>query len=158
MLMIKKTAFVLIALLSLPLIAQEGGFQSVADIEFVNEIADAPMARVKDAVGLFAMFYGARRPDFQNNVALLRNKGIPLPEGIQENAPLRRGLLALLAARYLHLGDSFMYRIFHTKRHAVTACVAGGIMESSGSEWDILSGGELVEVVRKVAEKAGGDK
>ncbi len=156
--MIKKTTFVLIALISLPLIAQEGGFQSVADIEFVNQVADAPMARVKDAVGLFAMFYGNRKSDFQNNVALLRSKGISLPEGMQENDPLRRGMLALLAAQYLHLGDSFMYRIFHTKRHAVTACVASGIMEVSGSEWDMLSGGELVEVIRKVAEKAGGDR
>lgn len=156
--MIKKTALLLILFLSLPLIAQEGGFQSVADIEFVNQVADLPLARVKDAVGLFAMFYGVRRPDFQNNIALLRSKGIPVPDGLQENDALRRGTLALLAAQYLRLGDSFMYRIFHTKRHAVTACVAGGIMEASGSEWDILSGGELVEVVRKVAEKAGGDK
>ncbi len=156
--MIKRTAVLLVAFLSLPLIAQESGFQSVADIEFVNQVADAPLARVSDAVGLFAMFYGARRPDFQNNIALLRSKGISIPETLQENDVLRRGTLALLAARYLDLGDSFMYRLFHTTRHAVTACVANGIMEASGSEWDILSGGELVEVVRKVAEKAGGNK
>ncbi len=156
--MLQKIMIVFIAFFSLPLIAQDGGFQSVADIEFVNEVADLPIARVKDAVGLFSMFYGVRRPDFQNNVALLRSKGIPLPDGINENDSLRRGMLALMAARYLNLGDSFMYRLFHSRRHAVTACVASGIMEYSGSEWDMLSGGELVETVRKVAERAGGNK
>ncbi|MCX7679632.1 MAG: hypothetical protein N2316_10495 [Spirochaetes bacterium] len=154
----KKIIIALVMCSALPLAAQEGGFQSVADIEFINHVADLPTARVNDAVTLFTMFYGTHKRDFHTNVAFLRTKGIILPKTVKSDDPLRRGTLALMAAQYLKLSDSFMYRIFSTKRHAVVACIADGIMVLSGSEWDILSGGELVEVMRKIAEKSGGTK
>jgi len=155
-----KKHLIVVALLlaAAPLLSQEGGIQGVADIVFVNEVADRPAATVGDALGLFAMFYGERHPGFAENAALLNQKGVAVPRGLSEGDPLRRGTLALLSARYLRLGDSFMYAIFGTGRYAVTACVANGVMEPAGGEWDILSGGELVEIVRKVAEKAGGDR
>lgn len=156
--MMKKILFFAVMLVYFPLFAQEGGFQSIADIEFINNVADLPMARIKDATSMFTLLFGTQKRDFSQNVAFLRTKGIQIPENLRGDEPLRRGMLASMAAQYLNLKDSFMYRIFKTNRHAVIACIADGIMESSGSEWDILSGGELVEVMRKIAEKSGGIK
>lgn len=154
----KHLLLVALLLLAAPLLSQEGGFQGVADIEFVNQVADRPVATVGDAVGLFAMFYGERGEGFEGNLVLLQEKGVVGKSMLNGNDALRRGVLAKMAARYLGLGDSIMYSIIGTGRYAVTVCVANEIMEPSGGEWDILSGGELVEVVRKVAEKAGGTK
>jgi hypothetical protein len=154
-----KRYLILLALLlaAVPLLSQEGGYQGVADIEFLNQVADRPVATVGDAVGLFSMFYGERRPDFAGNLEFLRQKGVA-GTGLAEADSLRRGTLAQLAARYLRLGDSLMYAVIGTGRYAVTVCVANEIMEPAGGEWDVLSGGELVEIVRKVAEKAGGSR
>ncbi|MBP7585308.1 MAG: hypothetical protein KBA61_14805 [Spirochaetes bacterium] len=157
-----KKHLILVALLiaAAPLLSQEGGFQGVADVEFVNEVADKPTATVSDAVGLFAMFYGERTPGFEGNRAFLHEKGVVGRSelNLAGNDGLRRGTLAHMAARYLGLGDSLMYSIIGTGRYAVTVCVANGVMEPAGGEWDVLSGGELVEIVRNVAEKSGGTK
>ena len=155
----KKYLILLAVLLAaVPLLSQEGGYQGVADVEFLNQVADRPVATVGDAVGLFTMFYGERRPAFSANLAFLQQKGVAGGRALAEGDSLRRGDLALMSARYLRLGDSLMYAILGTGRYAVTVCVANEVMEPAGGEWDVLSGGELVEIVRKVAEKAGGTR
>jgi hypothetical protein len=68
---------------------------------------------------------------------------------------MRKGVAARLLARYLGLTDSLLYDIFGSERYAFRACVAAGIMVADGSEWDAVSGEELLEIMRRVAEISG---
>jgi len=53
------------------------------------------------------------------------------------------------------IDDSLLYNITRAKRYAFRLCVSEGIMKFNGSEYDKISGSELIEVVSKVSEKKG---
>ena len=61
-----------------------------------------------------------------------------------------------MTAGYLDLCGSLMYMISGAERYAFRACVAEGIMRGDGSENDVISGPELVEVLGRVSEIRGG--
>ena len=60
-----------------------------------------------------------------------------------------------MVVRFLKLDDSLLYNITRAKRYAFRLCVSEGIMKFNGSEYDKISGSELIEVVSKVSEKKG---
>jgi hypothetical protein len=57
-----------------------------------------------------------------------------------------------MIARYLDLKDLLLYRLFKIERYAYQACVAAEIMEANRSEYDKLSGEELIEIMSTVDE------
>lgn len=150
----RKTAVILFAVFfALPALSQDMG-----NINYYAELGDRPTATVGDAVRLFALTLGQKPRDFAAGRQYLVKEGVFPDRGYAESDPLRRRTLAYMAARYLKLGDSIMYSIFKNERYAVTACGANGIMPPGKGEWDILSGAELMEVVARMAERAGGEK
>jgi hypothetical protein len=142
--------FIFISTLSFP--------QNITNIGFINEIADKDEATFEDGVHFFMLLTGKSPGPFQENIVKLNNAGIT--EGIQQtkDLPLRRGVLSLMLARYLNLKDSLMYRIFKTERYAYRACIANDLMHYNGSEWDKLSGGELIEIMNKASDFSGGNE
>ncbi len=42
--------------------------------------------------------------------------------------------------------------MFRTERYAFRACASRGLMDANNSEWDKLSGEELLEIMAKVSE------
>jgi hypothetical protein len=46
-----------------------------------------------------------------------------------------------------------MYSIFGTERYAYTSCVSLKLMGGGKSEWDYLSGSELIEIMSKVSAR-----
>jgi hypothetical protein len=123
---------------------------------FLDEITDKVSVTIEDAVKLYVMIIDKKPGDFDSNVAALKSAGLIKDETINKSDNLRRGLLASMIARHLKLGDSIFYMIFGTERYAYTACVAAEIMDSNGSEWDVLSGGEVVEILTRVSDRTGG--
>ncbi len=147
-------AVLLLALMfALPSAAQQMG-----NINFYAELGDRPVATVGDAVKLFAITLGKNPRDFNEAKKFLVHEGVFPDRPFAEGDALRRRTVAYMAARYLKLGDSLMYSIFKNERYAVTACGANGIMPAGKGEWDILSGGELMEIVARVAERAEGNR
>lgn len=69
--------------------------------------------------------------------------------------PLTKGMAALMTAGYLNLNDSFMYNLFGTERYAFHACVADGLMTENGSENDLMSGAQLLELMAKISARSG---
>jgi hypothetical protein len=65
-----------------------------------------------------------------------------------------------MIAGKLNLGDSLMYMILPLERYAFKACIAENIMQTEGSEWDAVSGGELIEIMTAVSVilETGGTK
>lgn len=129
--------------------------QSMSVLNYINELGNKPHAVYGDAVKLIVLDMGEKTLGFQNDLAVLNSKNITSGYALDENTALRKGVLARLIARYLDLSDSLFYNIFETERYAFRACVAAGIMVSNGSEWDPVSGEELLEIMRMTAEISG---
>ncbi len=132
--------------------------QNISNIVFINEIADKDEANYDDGVRFFMLLTGRKPGSFEENIVKLNNEGITQGIQLTKDSPLRRGALALMVARYLNLKDSFFYRIFKTERYAYRACIASDLMNYEGSEWDRLSGGELIEIMTKVSDLSGGNE
>ncbi|MBN2038520.1 MAG: hypothetical protein JW864_00660 [Spirochaetes bacterium] len=128
------------------------------NINFINEVADKEKATFSEGVHFFIMVMGESPGTFNKNIAFLNKEGITKGITQSENTPLRRGTFALMMARHLDCKDTLLFRIFETERYAYRACTANGIMSHEGSEWDILSGGELIEIMTKVSELSGGNE
>jgi hypothetical protein len=131
--------------------------QSMGDLNFINDLGDKRHAGFGDAVKFMVLEMGRNSTGFAADLALLERRGISGGyEGMKEKDPVRKGVLARMVARRLNLKDSLFYRIFGTERYAFRACAAAGIMISNGSEWDIVSGDELVEIMSQVSARSGG--
>ena len=130
--------------------------QSMNVLNYINELGDKKQAVFGDIVKLIILDMGERTVSFKSDLSVLnvRNK-IAAGYNLGENAPLRKGVAARMIARYLRLNDSLMYNIFGTERYAFRACVAADIMVADGSEWDYVSGEELLEIMRRVAVISG---
>ncbi|MFH0975302.1 MAG: hypothetical protein V1874_05905 [Spirochaetota bacterium] len=132
--------------------------QNLQSIEFINNVADKDKALYADGINFFMLVTGKKIQSFEENIRVLNREGITTGITLTKNSPLRRGALALMLARYLRLGDSLFYKIFGTERYAYRACAANKLMSYDGSEWETLSGGELIEIMTNVSELTGGNE
>ncbi len=123
--------------------------QDVSQLDWLSDLDGKSVATYGDAVRLFALQEGKK------SAVALTGTGIEL-EDYSQGDSLTKGMLAKMTARYLDLGGSLMYMIFGTERYAYRACIAYGIMRADGSENDLISGPELVEVMGKISEMKGG--
>ena len=128
------------------------------NINFINEVADKDKTTFAEGVHFFVMVMGNKPGSFVKNIKFLNKEGITKGISLKKESPLRRGAFALMMARHLDLKDSLLYMIFKTERYAYRACITNGIMSHEGSEWDTLSGGELIEIMTKVSELTGGNE
>jgi hypothetical protein len=146
----KKTVLVLLgALILSPLAAQNEG-----SIVYIQQLSQKQTAECGDAVRLFVLQNGKAYTNFNQGLEFLVQTGIlKTKEGYTEKMPLRRGLLALMTTRYLLTSDSFMYSLFGSERYAYTSCVSEKLMEGGHSEWDYISGSELIEVFGKISAR-----
>ena len=151
-----KFLFALLAVLFLgaPCFAQ----QSINDLNFINGLDRKERSTFGDAVRFIALDMGTSTSDFNSALSTLNRKNIAKGyEKLGQSTPLRRGVIARMIARYLDLNDSLWYIIFGTERYAFRACVSEGIMPSNASEWDSISGSELIEIMTRVSERSGGN-
>ena len=128
-----------------------------ADIGFIQLLAGKETATVSDAVLLFAAAEGDDAKDFESARGFLIGKGILKQRDYDPEGTLRRGLLAGMTARALGLRGSLLYVITGADRYACSACLADGIMTGDAvSEFDVISGSELVEIIGALSSRGGG--
>ena len=127
--------------------------QDMNQLNFIHSLDSKGAATYGDAVKLFAASTGAKTGSFASESALLNEQGLAL--NYEEDAPLTRGMAALMTAKYLNLKGSFMYLIFNIERYAYRACIADSLMPGNGSEFDKLSGPELLELMSLISDKKG---
>ena len=143
------------AALLLPLAGQA---QESDSANYITALGDKQQATCGDALTIFMFQLGKKPGNYTSNQETLRKEGIEVTDRA-EGESLRRGEIANMVAQHLKLSKSLFYNIFKTDRYAVKACVAAKIMTTDSSEWDLLSGEELIEIMRKAAEKEqGGSK
>lgn len=121
---------------------------------FLIALGEKKQATVEDAVTLYTYLLGKIPGTFKANVDNLKKEAIlKASKDYRPDQRLRKGLLAGMIARHLKLKDSLLYLIFGTDRYAHRACIADAIMETEGSEWDPLSGDQLIEIMGIVASR-----
>ena len=111
---------------------------SQAAIDNLSDIDQKVTATYGDALTLF-------KAETRKDVSL----------NYKKDEPLTRGMVALMAAKYLDLKGSFMYNLFGSQRYAVRACIAEELMEPDSSASDLMSGAELIEVLARIAQMSG---
>lgn len=139
-----KFLSVLILVFALPLYSQ--------GINFINTLGEKKVATYDDALQIFMMEMGKPSGGFTANKRYLDRYGITIKMDYKKDHPLRRGILCKMIARYLDIKDSLFYLIFKTERYAFRACASRGLMDANNSEWDKLSGEELLEIMLKVSD------
>ena len=131
--------------------------QDMGSIDFIHKVAEKQKTTFSDAVNFYILTLDKQPASFEANLSLLNKEGITTGYDLSGDTTLRRGVLARMVARHLKLSDSAWYNIFGSERYAFRACVAAGIMPANGSEWDKVSGEELIEIMRRVADLTGGE-
>ena len=132
--------------------------QNIKQIIYINNLGDKKTATFEDAVNFFVISLNGNPAGFKGNINSLKKVKIIIDEKYGPNDKLRRGMVAIMIARYMKLDNSLFYLIFKTERYAFRACVAKKIMQNDQSEWDILSGEELIEIMAIVDEVRGVEK
>lgn len=155
-----RLLIVVLLLVTVPLLAQRSRRgDTVKNVTFVHEIAEKDAVNFGDTVRFLVLILGKEPTNtLASDLAILKGAGITAGLQHAESIPMKKGMLALILADYLKLGDSLFYMIFKTQRYAFTACIANGIMDYDASEYDSVSGGELIEIMSKVSERASGGK
>ena len=135
--------------------------QNMNSLQFINSIADKEEVTVGEAVKLFLMITENKSGSFEENVKYLKSaKVLDSDFNTGANDALKRGLLAKMIAKKLNLKDSLLGLILPFERYAHKACIAENIMQTDTSEWDAISGGELIEIMTAVSVilETGGKK
>lgn len=153
--MLKKLLVAMYTLLIIPVMAQSPG-----NIEFINNLGEKGAATFGDAVTFFLLIENKKPGGFEANLAELNKQRITVGIEEAEDTPLTQGMLAVMIARGLKLKDSLFYLMTGSRRYAFRACVAANIMDIDSSEWDNMSGEQLIEIMAKVSEtmEAPGEK
>ena len=123
-------------ILLLSVLSVSGIAQDISQIIFINELDGKTVANYGDALRMFG---------FQE-----RTSDSYMLKGYNNDARLTKGMASLMTARFLQLKKSTMYRIFGTERYAYRACVADKLFSIDGSENDLMSGLELIELFSKI--------
>lgn len=152
--MIKKNFFVIVFGVLMLIFSSQAFSQGVESINSINKLADKDYVTVEEGMKFFVMVTTNKSQSYNNNIKMLKSKGILDADFSEEGfAVLKRGILAKMVARQLELSGSLLYLLLDVERYATKACIADGIMIYSASERDVLSGGELIEIMTAVSVK-----
>ncbi len=122
-------------------------------IQFINDLSAKKTVSFGEAVTMYMYTLGRAPAGFDADVAVLKGMKLLKAKSYDRAAPLRRGMIALVAARHLKLKGSLFFLMFDTQRYAHRACVAEDLMDAGTSEHDTLTGDEFLEVIAKIAER-----
>lgn len=134
------------AMTVLPSIASAQESDSLA---FINSLDSKKAATFSDAVIFMAYIVNGHTLGFKADLASLKAKGI-VTNVYDAKDPLKRGNLAKMIAIKLKLKESLLFNITGSERYAFRACSAAGIMPARRSEYDTLSGTELIEIMSRL--------
>ncbi len=132
--------------------------QELGSLNFIHGLDVKEKTTYEDAAAFFVLNLDKTPGKFEENIDTLAKLSKVGSMGYGKEKMLTRGMLSKMIARYLGLKDSLLYLILRNERYAFKACAAEGIMENDQSEWDTLSGRELIEIMTIVQEKKGEKK
>jgi len=161
---IKILFFLMVLLLVNPIIAQntnnsnDGNADVDTSMLFINNLGNKSQATFGDVIDFFMLMKKQNIVSFQDEFKYLNKNKFLKGLKYKKNKPLRLGIVALMAARYLGLKNNLFFMMFNTERYAHRSCVAKKIIPSGTSEWDPVSGEDLIDIISNVIKLKEGDK
>jgi hypothetical protein len=119
------------------LLQRQAAAQAFDDVAFLDTLSKKTTATVSDAIALFS---------------LVLEKKQPAKADAANNVPVKKGFIALKVAQNLNLTDSVIYTLFQKERYAFRVCAAHNLLNADGSEYDNMSGEDLIEFLRLASE------
>ena len=146
---------VIVVFLNMNLYSQ--GNESFNEVNFVNKLGDKKVATVGDAYTFFVLLSENSQKTFLKNQKKLIDLKL-IGSSTKEDKVLSKGFLSSIIVRYLKLNDSLMYKITGADRYAFRLCASKGLMKHNGSEYDKISGSELIEIISSMSDNKDGGK
>lgn len=123
--------------------------------QFFIDLANKEYASVADGLQMIAYLADLDGAILQGGssaiLAELQSRGIVEEEEVQINEELTKGFLANMIMKTLDLGGGMWYSITGADRYAYRELVFKGIITSVGSEYQGMSGGELIAIISRAS-------
>lgn len=123
------------------------------EASYLEELSRKEKASYQDAVYLIMAYTGKLKEnsDFNDNIDSLK-KEYPKLRIKKPDKDLRMGDLAYLICKVKNIKGGIWYTVSKTGRYATRELIYKNIFPQGVSEWDIVSGMELLNTMGKVAE------
>lgn len=123
--------------------------------EFIVLLSEKKEASFEDAVISFCYLYNIEiKNAFEENVENLKRYIKIFPKRYEKEKKLTVSDFSLLAIQYLNIKSGLFYLITKNGRYASRELMLINIIPFNKSEWDIISGIELIKLLQKVDEYA----
>lgn len=123
--------------------------------DFLNLLSEKKNAAFEDCIASFCYLYEMEvKDDFNENLELLKQKIKYFPKKYSKEKLLTFGDFSVFAAQYLNLKSGMFYMAGKNGRYASRELIIINIIPLYTSEWDIISGLELIRLLQKVDDYA----
>jgi len=124
-------------------------------IEFIDNLYKQKNATYYDCIKSFCYLNNLEvTNNFEKDLESLKKIIKYLPKNIPDEKKLSLGNFSLLAIQYLKIESGMMYFATHSGRYASRELMMRGLIPFNASEWEEMSGAELISNLQKVVEYA----
>lgn len=124
-----------------------------AEVDFIIELEKKENATFSDLVQAFCYMNDINvEKSFEANLENLQEIIVHLPKNFTEEKMLTFGDFSLFAMQHLKIKGSLWYSASKTGRYAVRELALLKVIPFNTSEWEKMSGIELIRYMQKVAE------
>ena len=124
-------------------------------VEFLNQLCEKEKASFSDCIKCFCYLNNIdTSDDFEDNVTNLQKHIQYMPKKYSENKTATIGDFSLLAIQFLNIKTGIFYLITKSGRYASRELNQLNIIPFNTSEWQEISGIELIRLLQKVDEYA----
>jgi hypothetical protein len=125
------------------------------EIEFIEKLNAQKEASYYDCVKSFCYLYKINvTDDFNTDLESLKGSITKLPKNYSAEKKLTVGTFSIFAIQYLKNKSGLFYLASHSGRYAARELIFRGLLPYNTSEWDILSGEDLIRNIQKVVDYA----
>ena len=130
----------------------------MVSLQFANSLGEKERVTFGEVVTFFLLSVHGHYLGFEEDLAFLVRQNIAHGIRLNENDNVNLGTVALMVARTLNLRNSLLFNITGSRRYAVRACIAVGLLPHNAGEFDKINGEELIEIMRKIEQGFTGYK
>lgn len=122
--------------------------------EYLNKLSEKKQASFNDLVYTFCYMLqkDPSSDNIQVNLSLIKDRIKYLPKKYSADKPLTIGDFSLFTMQYLNIKSGIFYMASKSGRYAVRELSLIGIVPYNTSEWENMSGMELINLLQKVGE------
>jgi len=123
--------------------------------DFLNVLSEKKNAAFEDCITSFCYLYELEvKEDFNENIEMLKQKIKHFPKKYSKENLLTIGDFSVFAAQYINIKSGIFYMAGKNGRYASRELMIINIIPLYTSEWNKISGLELIRLLQKVDDYA----